>query len=113
MPSYLYIFRGGKNPTFTPDQIQAHLAKWGAWVGHLAKSGNHNGGDPLEDAGRVLSGTNKTVTDGPYGETKDLVGGYLLVTAPNLDGATELARGCPIFEAGGSLEIRELRSMSM
>jgi len=51
----------------------------------------------------------KAITDGPFGETKDLVGGYLLVTAANLDAATELARGCPIFESEtGSVEVREV-----
>jgi hypothetical protein len=61
----------------------------------------------------VVTGKKKTVTDGPFGETKDLVGGYLLVTAASLDAATELARGCPIFEREGSVEVREVREMRM
>ena len=65
-------------------------------------------------AARVVAGKKKAVTDGPFGETKDLVGGYLLVTAASLDAATELARGCPIFDRDdGSVEVREVREMQM
>jgi hypothetical protein len=71
------------------------------------------GGDRgLADGGRVVAGTSKQVTDGPYGETQDLVGGYVLVHAATIEIATELARGCPILQAGGSVEVREVRPMS-
>jgi hypothetical protein len=89
------------------------MAKWGAWIGELAKKGHHKGGEPLTDEGRVLTGSKQALTDGPFGETKDIVGGYLLVEAPTLNGAVELARGCPIFANGGSVEVRELREMKM
>ena len=56
-----------------------------------------------------MKGKKKTVVDGPFAEAKDLVGGYLLVTADNLDDAAELARGCPILEVDGAVEIRPLK----
>ena len=62
-------------------------------------------------SGRILTGKKMSVTDGPFGETKDIVGGYLVVTASNLDSATELARGCPILANNGTVEVRELREM--
>src|SRR2546427_4681135 len=69
------------------------------------------GGDPLEAGGKQVKGKKKTVVDGPFAEAKDLVGGYLLVTAENLDDAAELARGCPILEVEGSVEVRPIRKM--
>ena len=51
------------------------------------------------------------MSNGPFAEAKDLVGGYLLVTAENLDDAAELARGCPILEVEGSVEVRPIRKM--
>ena len=53
------------------------------------------------------------MTDGPYTESKDLVGGYLYVSADSLDHATELARGCPILERDGTVEVRPIMKMSM
>ena len=61
--------------------------------------------------GKQVKGKKKTVVDGPFAEAKDLVGGYLLVTADNLDDAAELARGCPILEVDGAVEIRPIRKM--
>jgi hypothetical protein len=77
----------------------------------LAKQGKFKAGDPLEEGGRTLTGKGKTVTDGPYAEAKDLVGGYLIVTASSLDDATETARGCPMFDVGGTVEVRTVRKM--
>jgi hypothetical protein len=113
MANYLYIFRGGADQTRSPQQMQDNMAKWGEWIGQLARNGHSKGGEPLAPGGRVLAGKKKAVIDGPFGETKDLVGGYLIVTAPSLDVATELARGCPIFEDDGSVEVREIREMKM
>ena len=113
MANYLCIFRGGDMARMSPQQMES-MKKWGAWMGQLSQTGNFKGGDPLAEGGRVVAGKKKAVTDGPFGETKDLVGGYLLVTAASLDAAAELARGCPILETeSGSVEVREVREMRM
>jgi hypothetical protein len=113
MPNYLFLFRGGQMRTMSPQQLQESMGRWGAWMGELSKKGQLKAGEPLADEGRLLTGKKQTVTDGPFGETKDVVGGYLLITASNLDAATEAARGCPIFERDGSVEVREIREMQM
>lgn len=97
--------------SMSPDVMQRQMERWRGWIADLAKQGKFKGGDPLEDGGRTLAGKSKSVTDGPYAEAKDLVGGYLLVTAASLDEATEMARGCPIFEANGTVEVRTVRKM--
>jgi hypothetical protein len=61
--------------------------------------------------GKTLRGAQKTMTDGPFAEAKDVVTGNLIVLAGSLDEAAELARGCPVFELDGSVEVRPIRSM--
>jgi hypothetical protein len=70
-------------------------------------------GNPLEHTGKLVKGKQKTVTDGPYAETKDIVGGYMLIEAKDLDHAVQISRGCPIFEVGGLVEIRPVLKMNM
>jgi hypothetical protein len=111
MAKFMYVFRGGAfvTPSLSPTEVQAHLAKWTEWVGALAKAGHHHqGGHPIKTAGKLVRGHDKVVTDGPYAESKDIVTGTLVIEATSLDAATELARGCPVFELDGSVEVRPL-----
>ncbi len=61
----------------------------------------------------MVKGTHKIVNDGPYAEANDLIGGYIVVEATDLDHATELSKGCPIFDIGGSVEVRPIRKLTM
>jgi hypothetical protein len=70
-------------------------------------------GQPLEYAGKLVKGKQKTVTDGPFAETKDIVGGYTLIEARDLDQAVELSKGCPIFEVDGAVEVRPVMKLNM
>ncbi len=70
-------------------------------------------GQPLDDTGKVVGGRQRTVTDGPYAETKDLIGGYSLIEARDLDQAAQIASGCPIIENGGYVEVRPVRLMNV
>ena len=108
MPKFMYIFRGGapEIPGLSPTAMQAHLKKWYAWADALAKAGRHIGGYPLDDGGKTIRGRDRVVTDGPYAESKDLVTGSLVMEAASLEEATELAHDCPVFEFGGSVEVR-------
>jgi len=112
MASFMLIFRGGGSSTDSPEQLQQHMQKWMTWFEGLTKSGVYQGaGAPLVPAGKVVRGTRRTVTDGPYAEAKDLVGGYAIVEAKDLDAAVEIARGCPTYEKDGAVEIRPVRAM--
>jgi hypothetical protein len=110
MSEFLYIFRGSEAQQ-SPEAMQAHMQKWMAWMKELTAKGHFKAGEPLDKTGKVLRGREKKVTDGPYAEAKDMVGGYLLVTAKDLDHAVELARGCPIFETNGNVEVRPVMQM--
>ncbi len=109
----LLLYRGGA-PSASPDQMQKTMEKWIAWMKELGANGHlKDRGNPLERSGKVVKGHEKSVTDGPYAESKDVVGGYTLIEARDLDQAVELSKGCPIFEFGGSVEVRPVMKMSM
>jgi len=115
MSEYVLLYRNTQEnrraTTGSLEQAQQSMKKWQAWFKQLSDNGKlKNLGQPLEDEGRVV-GSKKTITDGPYMETKDVIGGYSLIEARDLDEAARLALGCPIFEAGGSVEVRPVRQM--
>ncbi len=109
MSEFLFLFRSPSGARLSPEEMQRSLQKWGKWMEGLAKAGSLKGGEPLEEGGKVVSGPRKLVTDGPFAESKEIVGGYLIVSAKNLNEATEISKGCPIFEEGGSVEVRAIR----
>jgi len=112
MAAFMLIFRGSPARDDSPEQMQHNLKKWRDWFDVLSSSGVYKGqGAPLEQGGKIVRGTHKAVSDGPYAEAKDLVGGYAIIDARNLDVATEIARGCPIYERDGAVEIRPVRAM--
>ena len=111
MGDYLYLYRGGDNAR-SPENMEQRMQKWVKWLGDLGAKGHiKDQGQPLEEGGKVVSGGGKTVTDGPYAEAKDLVGGFTLVQAKDIDQAAELSKGCPILEIGGAVEIRPIMQM--
>lgn len=89
------------------------MKKWMAWMDTLRSSGHFNGvGERLEGTGKVVRGQAKSVTDGPYAEAKDSIGGYIVVQAKDIHEAVELSKGCPLLEGdGGMVEVRPVASM--
>src|SRR5258708_35695950 len=89
MSEFVYLYRGG-NPNGTPQQMQAVMQKWVAWLKELGDKGHlKDPGHPLERTGKIVQGKGKPVTDGPFAETKDVVGGCTLVEAKDLCLAVE------------------------
>ena len=107
---FLYLFRGGADPKrMSPEQMQQNMNKWFTWMGQLRSEGKFKAGEPLSDEGKVLSGRKgSVVSDGPFVEGKEEVGGYLIVSANDLNEAVALAKGCPIFENNGTVEVRPI-----
>ncbi|HEY6449711.1 MAG TPA: YciI family protein [Candidatus Cybelea sp.] len=113
MAEFLYLYRGGQRGA-TPQESEQIMQKWMNWFKELTASGNvKDGGQPLEAEGKVVKDNGRTVTDGPFAEAKDLVGGYTLIEAPNLERAAELAKGCPVLERGGAVEVRPIMQLDM
>ena len=114
MSKYLFLFRGGMNMSeASPEQMQTNMMKWKTWMEDLAKNGKMLAGEPLDRPGKTISGKAKKVTDGPFAEGKELVGGYLIVSASGMDEAVDLSKSCPIFDHDGSVEVRPVMEMSM
>ena len=108
---YVLLFRGGANPAdMTPEQMKTTMNNWMAWMNELKKRKQFTLGQPLEDGGKVLSGAKgKNVT--AFKDGNDAVGGFLLIKARNLAEATAIAKGCPIFNNGGTVELRAVEQM--
>jgi hypothetical protein len=110
MSEFVYLYRGGRRADSPADGEQI-MQKWMTWLQDLAAKGHiKDQGQPLEAEGKVVRGKS-AVTDGPYPESKDLVGGYTLIEASDLAQAAELAGGCPILERDGLVEVRPVMKM--
>lgn len=109
MTQFMLLLRGGEFPVHSPEEMQKVVEKYIAWSDKLRQEGRHRSSDELKDGGRILSVKNGNfVVDGPYVETKEIIGGYYLFEAKNIDEATEIAKDCPHLNFGGSIEIREI-----
>jgi hypothetical protein len=108
MEKFMFIFIGGDPSHLSAEAQQAHMGKWFAWVEKLTKASRYASGEALQPGGKHIAGPRKVVTDGPYAESKELVGGYFVVLAKDLDEATEMAKECPDYELGGIVEVREV-----
>ena len=115
MKDFLLLFSGGDQTLadYSPEQMQQHMAKWQSWIGTLNEEGCYLGGNPLSGDAKTISGTDMMVTDGPFAEAKEVVGGYLILRAADLDQATEKAKGSPIYELGGRTEVRPIQEMNL
>jgi hypothetical protein len=112
MSEFLFLYRGSKAQTKSPDQMQKSMQKWVAWFKDLGEKGViKNPGNPLDRSGKVVRGYNKDIHDGPFAEAKDLVNGYTLIEAATLEQAVELSKGCPIFEDDGAVEVRPIAKL--
>ena len=108
---FMLIFRGGAvaRHDLSPSELQAHVEKWYRWSDELARQGRRNAGTALGNPGAAVRGHERMVTDGPYAESKDLVTGSLIFEAASLEDAIDVARTCPTYEFGGSVEVRPVQ----
>jgi hypothetical protein len=113
MEKFMLIFQGGQVAGQSPESMQAHMGKWMAWIEKLNQQGRYVSGEPLVPGGKLVTGKNKTVTDGPYTEGKEVVGGFFLINANSLEEAVEIAKDCPDYEYNGSVQVRQVMKMEM
>lgn len=114
MKEFMFLFRNTESAvaSLSPEEMQANMQEWGKWMSDLGTTGNFVAGQPLQKEGKVVKDAGSLVTDGPFTEASEVVGGYLIVKANDLDHATELSKGCPIYKSGGNTEVREIMEMS-
>jgi hypothetical protein len=113
MKDFLFVFRNDYKsvPKASPEEMQGIMKQWMDWIGSIAAQNKlADKGNRLGSAGKVVK-ANNVITDGPYTEIKELIGGYIAVKAASYDEAVELAKGCPILAEGGNVEIRDIVTM--
>ena len=109
MKEFIFLFRSEKNATenLNPGEMQEYMEKWRIWLNKFAEAGKYEDGDRLDiSKAKTIRGIEKVVTDGPYIESKEVIGGYVRVKAENMEEAVEMAKGCPVLSFNGSVEIR-------
>jgi hypothetical protein len=106
---YLIIFRSAEwYKGLSPEQMQQVADNWMAWFNRLKDEGKCAGGNPLEREGKIVSGKNKVVSDGPFAESKETIGGYFLLTVPSMAEAVAIAQQCPGLPYGVRVEVRPI-----
>ncbi len=93
----------------SPEQMQIWMKQTMDWIGGIAAKNKFSGGTglPFEDA-RVVK-PNNVVTNGPFGEIKETLGGFITVKADSIEEAVEFAKGCPVLQGdGNSVEVRKI-----
>jgi len=104
---YMLLFRGNdwlKN--LSSEEKQKVTDQWMAWFRRLTDEGKAIAGNPLEREGKIVSGKNRVVSDGPFAESKEAIGGYFYLTVADEKEAIEIAKQCPGLEYGSVVEVR-------
>jgi len=113
MKDFLLVYRTDENtmnalPKRSPEEMQASTKRWMDWIGGIAAQNKlTDRGNRLVPSGKVVKAGN-VIADGPYTEIKESLVGYSIVKAVSIEEATELAKGCPILQIGGNVEVREI-----
>ena len=114
MKRYLLVYRYDAQalPKGSPEELQAMTKKWMDWIGGIAAQGKFVSGTGLPfDNARVVRNkdSKKLVTNGPFGEIKETIGGFIMVKADSVEEAVEFAKGCPVLQGeGNSVEVRKI-----
>jgi len=111
-PQYLLLLRQPPGGAPAPDELSRIMAQFGQWMAGLHAKGMVVGTNGLEVTGKVVRGPRgaTTISDGPYLETKEIVGGYVQITADNLDQALAAAGDCPGLDFHMAVEVRPVRA---
>lgn len=104
---YMLIFRGTDwYKGLSAEQTQQIADHWMAWFKGLLEDGKAVAGNPLHPEGKIVSGKARVVSDGPFAESKETIGGYFLLTVATMDEAVEIAQQCPGLPYGIRVEVR-------
>jgi len=110
MKEFMMIFIGAdyEEIGLSPEQLQERMGKWFAWGDKMQNQGILQGGAALHSKGKRVSGPDRIVSDGPFVESKELIGGYYTVKAGNFEDVVQIAQDFPDYDLGGTVEIREV-----
>lgn len=104
---YMLLFRGNDlRKDRSLEELQRVTDNWMEWFKRLTEEGKLVAGSPLEREGKIVSGKDRLVSDGPFVESKETVGGYFLLDVATLDEAIAIAKECPGLPHGVRVEVR-------
>ena len=113
MNKFIYLIKAAAHRgPLSPVQMQDYLQKWLSWVETLKGSHTLIFNEPLEPAGKQINGKYKSVSDAVHANQEDTIIGIFLIKAGNMDSAIEIAKGCPIFEIDGGIEVKLIRNIN-
>lgn len=92
----------------SPEQLQDRMGKWFAWGEKMSAQGILKGGEALVPNIKRIIGKDRTVSDGPFVDSKEIIGGYYTVSAESVDKVVEIAQDYPDYDLDGTVEIREV-----
>jgi hypothetical protein len=104
---YLVISRGEWDKSLSRDQIENVIDQFYRWLDRLVEEGKMRRGQRLTYEGKTITQKN-VITDGPFGESKEVIGGFWFVIASSLDEAARIASGNPCLDCGLSVEVRPI-----
>jgi hypothetical protein len=107
LAEYLVIARGQWDETFSREEVQNVIEQFYAWLDRLVSEGKMKRGQRLTYEGKTVV-RQKLITDGPFGESKEVVAGYLFILAHSLDEAAQIVQGNPCLDCGLFFEIRPI-----
>ncbi len=109
MKNFMLIFiNGERSAKFSPEEMQSNMQQWFGWIDSLKANGIYVSGEALLPGGKTVKGAEAIVTDGPFAESKEVVGGYFIVTAESLEAAAEIGKNSPDLPHGAVVEVREV-----
>ncbi len=110
MKDFMLIFIGAdyNELGLSAEEIQTQMGKWWAWQAKMDKAGIVKGGQALRPDAKRITGPDRTLSDGPFAESKEMVGGFYIVQAEDFDAAAKIAEDYPDYDFGGTVEIREV-----
>ena len=109
MKDFMFIFTNGSSTgNLSPDEMQDNMQQWFAWIEKLKSKDIYVAGEALMPDARKVSGPKALITDGPFAESKEVVGGFFIIKANSLEEATEIAKDCPDLSLNGNVEVREV-----
>jgi len=98
MQEFMLLMKGDDSKDITPDEMQRRMQDYRTWMEGMMGDGKYSSGQPLLPTGKHIVNKETVLTDGPFLEPKEIIGGYIIINAMDVDEAVEIAKTCPLIQ---------------
>ncbi|MDN5214666.1 YciI family protein [Fulvivirgaceae bacterium BMA12] len=98
MDEFMLLMKGDDSQSASPAEMQKRMGDYMTWIKGMVEKDKFVAGQPLVPAGKHLKDRETVLTDGPFLEPKEIIGGYMIIKAQDLDEATAIAKTCPLLQ---------------